>query len=239
MTSAWAVVIAALGASLLTSLGSYWVVRVQERRRSRASELDALYRAIGELLTRSMAIGLRAEAMRNAIRFRSGLMEGVDVVLLRLRKPVDALEIYDWQAPDLVPLNAALNEVWTRWDQEGIRLANDLVNKCMHLLDASVALAPANTLRQQLRKAVIGERWTPELQQAHQRAVQDMLQARTRLAEYARVTLKLDAADLAAQVEASQSIGNRSALPQIGDARTKHRHGGRAPSAVGSRELNQ
>jgi hypothetical protein len=86
--------------------------------------------------------------MRNAIRFRSGLMEGVDIVLLRLRKPVDALEIYDWQAPDLVPLNAALNEVWTRWDQEGIRLANDLVNKCMDLLAASVALAPAKTAAQ-------------------------------------------------------------------------------------------
>lgn len=210
MTSAWAVVIAALGASLLTSLGSYWVVRFQERRRSQASEFDALYRAVRELLTRSMAIGLRAEAMRNAIKFRSGLMEGVDIVLLRLRKPVDALEIYDWQAPDLVPLNAALNEVWIRWDQEGIRLANNLVNKCMDLLGASVALAPAYTLPQRLRKAVMGERWTPQLQQAHQRAQHDMLQARTRLAEYARATLKLDAADLAAQVEASQRVACRT-----------------------------
>ena len=78
-------------------------------------------------------------------------MEGVDIVLLRLRKPVDAIELYDWQAPDLVPLNAALNEVWTRWDQEGIRLANDLVNKCLDLLGASVALAPASSIRQLLR----------------------------------------------------------------------------------------
>jgi hypothetical protein len=90
--------------------------------------------------------------MRDAIRYRSGLMEGVDIVLLRLRKPVDALELYDWQAPDLVPLNAALNELWTRWDQEGIRRANDLVNKCADLLGASVALTPASTLRQRLRK---------------------------------------------------------------------------------------
>jgi len=78
-------------------------------------------------------------------------MEGVDIVLLRLRKLVDAIELYDWQAPDLVPLNAALNEVWTRWDQEGIRLANDLVNKCLDLLGASVALAPASSIRQLLR----------------------------------------------------------------------------------------
>jgi len=53
-------------------------------------------------------------------------MEGVEVVMLRLRKPAGAMELHDWQAPDLVPLNAALNEVWTRWDQERIRLANDL-----------------------------------------------------------------------------------------------------------------
>lgn len=203
MTSAWAVVAAALGAAFLTSLGSLGVVGYSERKRSQASDRDALHRAVLELLTRSIAVALRADAMRNAIRFRSGLMEGVDIVLLRLRKPVDALELYDWQVPDFVPLNAALNEVWTRWDQQGIRLANDLVNKCMDVLGASVAPAPDGTVRQRLRQAVIGERWTMQMQEAYEGTRQDMLQARRRFADYARATLKLDAADLLAQVEPS------------------------------------
>jgi hypothetical protein len=203
MTSAWAVVAAALGAAALTALGSLGVVRYQERKRGKVSDRDALHRAVLELLTRSIAVALRAVAMRDAIRYRSGMMEGVDIVL-RLRKPVDALELYDWQAPDLVPLNAALNEVWTRWDQEGIRRANDLVNKCADLLSASVALTPASTLRQRLRKAVIGERWTLQEEEAYGRARQDMLAARRCLADYARATLKLNAANLLAEAEITQ-----------------------------------
>jgi hypothetical protein len=213
MTPAELALTAALGASALTGAASLGVMWLQEWRRSQASDRDALYSAVLQLLTRSIAVALRADAMRNAIRFRSGLMEGVDIVLLRLHKPVDALELYDWQAPDLVPLNAALNEVWTRWDQEGIRLANDLVNKCVDLLGASVALAPASTIRQRLRKAIIGERWTLQMQDEHDRARQDMLQARRRLAEYARATLKLDTADLAAQVEAVGGQDSPKALP--------------------------
>jgi len=42
MTSAWAVVAAALGAAALTSLGSLGVVRYQERKRGLASDQDAL-----------------------------------------------------------------------------------------------------------------------------------------------------------------------------------------------------
>jgi hypothetical protein len=204
MTSAWAVVAAALGAALLTSVGSRWIVGYQERRRDKASDRDALHRAVVELLTRSIAVAMRARAMRDAIRFRSGLMEGVDVVILRLRKPLDALGLYDWQAQDMVPLNAALNVVWTRWDQEGIRLANDLVLKCADLLGESTTLVPAKTPLQRARKALIGERWTPESEDVYKRARKDMVDARKRLADYARASLKLDTVDLFAQVGSAE-----------------------------------
>lgn len=189
---------AALGSALLTSLGSLGVIAYRERQSSRASDQDALHRAVLTLLTRSIAVALRAAALRETIRVRSGLMEGVDIVILRLRKPVDPMGLHDWQAPDLVPLNAALNEVWTRWDQEGIRLATDLVNKCADLLSVSTTLAPAATRFQRARKALIGERWTPQMEEAYLRARENMLRARRNLVSYARSTLKLKAVDLLA-----------------------------------------
>lgn len=191
---------AALGAALLTSLGSLGVMWLREWRRGRASDRDTLCKAVVDMLTRSLGVSLRAAAMRTTIRFRSGLSEGVDVTF-GLRKPADALELYDWQAQDLTPLNAALSEIWTRWDQEGVRLANDLVQKCMDLSDASIALAPAGTIRQRVRKHVVGERWTPEMEEAYDRAVKAMAHARKRLADYARDKLGLPAVDLFAQVE--------------------------------------
>jgi hypothetical protein len=119
MSSAWAIVTAALGAAsltLLTSLGSLGVVGYQERRRGRADDRDALHQAV--------------------------------------------------------------LEIWTRWDQEGIRLANDLVGKCMDLLDTCLATAPADTLRQWLLRGVIGERWAPQMEEAHERALKEMGAAR-------------------------------------------------------------
>jgi hypothetical protein len=210
MTPAEVAITAALGASALTGLVSLGVVGLRERLQRKASGQDALRRAVGELLTRSIAVALRARVMRDAIRFRSGLMEGVDIVILRVRKPLDAMELHDWQAADLVPLNAALNEVWTHWDQEGVRLANDLVLKCADLLTESTTLVPAKTLLQRARKTLIGERWTPTAEEAYERARADMMEARRNLASYARRTLKLKEVDLLAEVEQQ---GTRPALP--------------------------
>jgi hypothetical protein len=204
MASAWAVVAAALGAAVLTSLGSLGVVGYQQRRRDKASGQDALHRAVLELLTRSLTVPLRARAMRDALAFRSGLMDGVAIVLLRVRKPLDALEIHDWQAPDIVALMTALDGVWTRGDQEAIRLADDLVLKCAVLLSESTTIVPARTRLQRARKALIGERWTPESEDAVKRAETDIATARRRLATYARASLKLDAVDLFADVESAE-----------------------------------
>jgi hypothetical protein len=200
MTPAEVAITAAFGASLLTGLASLGVVWLQGWRHGKANDKDALHAAVAELLTRSMGVSMRAATMRTTIRFRSGLGEGWDVTF-RYRKPLDPLELHDWQAQDMGPLNAALSEVWTRWDQEGIRLANDLVNKCVDLSDASVALAPADTARQRLRKQVVGERWTPEMEETYDCAVKAMAHSRKSLADYARAKLKMDTVDLFAQVE--------------------------------------
>ena len=79
--------------------------------------------------------------MGESMRLRSGLSEGLDVTL-RLRKLADAMEFHDWMAQDVMPMHAALDEIWTRWDQDGVRLANDVAGKCMELLGISTASQP-------------------------------------------------------------------------------------------------
>jgi hypothetical protein len=106
MTPAEVAITAALGASFLTAAGSLGVVWVREWRRAKADDRAAL----------------RAQAMGESMRLRSGLSEGLDVTL-HLRKPADAMEFHDWMARDVMPMHAALDEIWTRWDQEGVRLA--------------------------------------------------------------------------------------------------------------------
>ena len=203
---------AALGAAFLTAAASLGVVMLREWRQGKASRQAALHAAVQELLTRSIAVSLRAEALRETIRIRSGPLEGIDVVILRLRKPLDPLALHDWQAQDMVPLNAALNEIWTLWDQKGIRLAEDLVGKCMNLVEICLALVPAKTHHQRLRKTIAGERWTPQMEKEYERARTEMMAARRLLADYTRTTLKQPAVDLIAQLEAPDQ-DNRKELP--------------------------
>jgi hypothetical protein len=86
VTAAELTVVAALGASFLTGLASLGVVAFQEWRRRKASDRDALLAAVTEMLSRSLAVSLRAEAMGLTMKVRSGLGEGVEVAL-RQRRP--------------------------------------------------------------------------------------------------------------------------------------------------------
>jgi hypothetical protein len=190
VTPAELTVIAALGASALTGAASLGVVTLQERIRSRSADRDTLAAAVTAMLSRSMAVMWRAQAMGLQMRMRSGLSEGADVAL-RLRKPADALELNDWMAIDMAPLNEAWSVIWARGDQETVRLANALLDKCSVLLAAATATEPAGTATARLRRWAAGEKWTPELQAALDRAVKDVAHAREHLAQYARTLLKL------------------------------------------------
>jgi hypothetical protein len=47
------------------------------------------------MLSRSTAVMMRAQALGQQMRLRSGLKEGLDVTL-KFRKPADVLEFHDW-----------------------------------------------------------------------------------------------------------------------------------------------
>jgi hypothetical protein len=195
MTSAELAVAAALGASVLTVSGSLGVVALQERLRGRNSDRDTLSTAVTAMLSLSMAFMMRVQAVGLQMRVRSGLGEGADV-MLRVRKPADALEFHDWLATDLTPLNAAWSVIWTSSDQETIRLANALLDKCSDLFAAATATNPARSPAARLRRWALGEKWTPELQAGLDQAVKDVAHARERLAQHARGRLGLPAVKL-------------------------------------------
>ncbi len=207
MSTAELTVVAALGASALTGLASLWIVAFQEWRRGKASNQDALRAATGELLARSLAITLRAETIASTVRQRSRIAERLYVVMHN-RKPVDLLELHDWIAQDWAPLNAALSELWTRSDQEGVRLANDLVAKCADLLRISVT---AQSRRERVQRWATGYRWTPEMLDDYEHVVEDLAQSRKRFADYARGKLGQKSVNVPfaqARLEAARSTGH-------------------------------
>ena len=202
MTPAEIALAAALGSSFLTGFASLGAVWAQEWRRNKANDRSALCAAAMELLSRSLDVAMRARAMGETMRIRSGVREGLDISL-RQRKPVDLLDLHDWMAQSLAPLNVALVELWARCDQEGVRLANDVVEKCMDLLGASTALEPARSTRDRMVKWAVGERWTPEMRTELQRALVDLAHARKRFADHARSKLGQGPIDLFAQMDSS------------------------------------
>jgi hypothetical protein len=195
VTPAELAVVAALGASALTAVASLGVVALQERMRGKRDDRDTLTGAITAMLSLSMAVMMRWQAAGQQMRLRSGAGEGIDVVL-RVRKPADAQELHDWLASDLTPLNEAWSVIWARGDQETVRLANALLDKCSDLFTAATATETVSTLGGRVRRWVTGERWTPELQAALDAAVKDAAHARERLAQHARGQLGLAAVTL-------------------------------------------
>lgn len=195
MTPAELTVIAALGASALTAGASLGVVALQEWLRGRRADHDELVAAVVAMLSRSMSVMMRSQAMGQQMRLRSGLGEGADVAL-RLRKPADALELHDWLAIDMAPLSDAWSVIWARGDQETIRLANALLRNFGDLLGVATSRSPADTAAARLRRWASGEKWTPEMQAELDRAVKDVANARESLAQYARRQLGLPAVEL-------------------------------------------
>lgn len=208
MTSAELAVTAALGASFLTGLASLGVVAFQQWLAGRSSDADALISAVNEMLSRSMAIAMRAQAMADQMRIRSGLGEGVDVTM-RVRKPADLLELHDWMAQDLAPMNAAWSVVWARGDQEMVRRANALLAKCSDLIGAGTTTQAATSYRERIRRYVIGERWTDKERGESQQALKDVAHARKDLAEYARQKLGKRHAELFTHDEIEDINGNQ------------------------------
>jgi hypothetical protein len=188
MSDIWAPVIAALGASLLTTLGLLGRDKVAERRRQASDRLSAYE----TLLARSMAVVQAAMALRLMMMLRSGMQEGVDIALGH-RKPIEPFDLADRITSVFQPLFDAQVTVWACGSPESITLANDIVERCLDLLGLSTAGGQKGG---KLQRYVFGERWTPEQEAAYEAASVAVGDGRRRLAELLRREGKTKAAEV-------------------------------------------
>ena len=156
----WAPVIAALGSSFLTLLGTVGWDQRKERRANRAAEMQEQHAAYQEVLNRSMTFALRAKTLGDAMRVRSGLSEGLAVALWQ-RREVDPFELYEWIDRDFRPLGDAWARIWVVGTQEAIDAADKLVTTCGELMAAATA-RPQRGFISRVQTFVVGELWSEE-----------------------------------------------------------------------------
>ncbi|MHB1526528.1 MAG: hypothetical protein ACYCZN_09650 [Candidatus Dormibacteria bacterium] len=167
MSSIWAPVVAALGASILTAVASLGVTWYREhlhgivaRRTRRRDAYTALYNA-------SMAAALRASTLDLTIRVRSGVGESVDV-LLGKRKMLDPLELHDWLMQDWAPVHEAAGHVMLLGSPAAAELSRQIVLQCATLVQHATSLPPTAgalpRLRQVRRDADWLAKWNEEVE---------------------------------------------------------------------------
>lgn len=137
----WAPVIAALGASFLTLLGSFGLFQWQRWRDNRASTRTNKEIAYHELHARTYSFVRRAGTLGLAKQFRSGIAEIVSVSLGQ-RKPLDVFQLHEWLEADFRPIAEAYSKVCLVGSQEAIDIANNILTACGKLINAATATDP-------------------------------------------------------------------------------------------------
>ncbi len=111
LSASWSpAVIAALVGGLIVAINNAVRDRNQRRREAEGALKRERAAAYGELLARSLALAGRVQTVRGMLPLRSGLDEGLNI-LLRLRKPLDLFELYDWLGQDMGPLQDAWSKI--------------------------------------------------------------------------------------------------------------------------------
>jgi hypothetical protein len=180
--SIWAPVIAALGASLLTGFFGFGAVWWQQHRLSKAAEIQEKSLAYHLLISRSLSFVVRATTLRNVMKTRSGLKEGVDVTF-RFRKPSDPMELHDWLSKDFEPINEAWSKIQMIGAEESIDSATQLLDACGDLI--GIATTPG-TGRGKVATTVKGIAWTSEQEEALQAAIKRVTRCRESFVKVAR-----------------------------------------------------
>jgi hypothetical protein len=152
VNSIWAPVVAALGASLFTTLGLQWHRWRDDKAKAKAAKLAAY----SELHARIFSFQRRVGTLALAKQFRSGLSEGLSVTF-RQRKPVDVFELHEWLDADFKAITDSYSRICAIGSQEAIDSACRLVNLCGELTETAVASDPEQS---QFTRRVKGERQT-------------------------------------------------------------------------------
>jgi hypothetical protein len=140
-STAWAVVAAALGSSLVTVGGYTLRDWLHDGRRQRAGQTDELKSACMALMSSAYRLVHRTSVIRLAMHLRSGLSEGIDIAT-RQRKPIDPIEHGEYMLQDMNPMLEAQARVWLLGDEELIRGASDIILAGSKVIETATALPP-------------------------------------------------------------------------------------------------
>lgn len=195
MSTAWPVVVAALGSASLTIFGTFWLERWRMSRADRGASNDKLSEACVQMSSHALALALRAHTLYLTAVLRSGIGEGLDVAL-HLRKPIEPMELSDWLFADVRPMLDAQSVIEvTSGNELLIRSAADLVLAAMTVLDKASDIGESSAqqvdrrvisrLGTWLRQGVVPLRRDPEKERAIRQAVRDLGQ---QVRQFARVT---------------------------------------------------
>lgn len=151
MSDTWAVVVAALGASLLTGGSAFGVEAWRDRLARKRATKERLREACVQLNSHAIAYTQLIHALQLTAVNRAGLGEGLAVVMHQ-RKPIDVMELTDWLLAELRPMLEAQAVIQLLGDEEVIRgaaavilVANDVMGgttKAKDEVDQKAAAAP-------------------------------------------------------------------------------------------------
>lgn len=196
MSQGVAIIVGAIIGALIAVVGSVTVVQIQARQQRRQDRNSARRKAYGDLLASSSNLLHFAQMMQITMAVRSGLGEGIDV-LTKTRKPVDPLVLWESMRLEVDPLNRAWAEVWTVGSQEGIRLANRLVDTCSRAVSTATTRGEG---RSPLMRLIAGEKWASEQVEAWAADQREVAAARRALALLARRELGYEVAEVFTEV---------------------------------------
>lgn len=145
MQEPWAVVIAALGSAFFTITGSFWLENYRLKRVDQAVKKNSLREACIQMGGNACALTLRAQTLYTTATMRSGIKEGIDVVL-RFRKPLDPMEFNDWLFKDVNRMFEAQSLIEVSGNYDLIRSASEL------MIAAAALIGKASSATRSTRK---------------------------------------------------------------------------------------
>jgi hypothetical protein len=208
MSSIWAPVVAALGTGLL-GFGGIWY---QQHHRDNLETQARKVAAYHQLSTHSLGFMMRVTTLRQTVQVRSGLSEGINVVM-RIRAPLDPMELHDWIAQDFVPVGQAWSMIQMSGSPKAVRAATTVLDACGELMAVATQLGEANG---KLATAFKGVAWTDEQQAALKKAMERLGRARLDFITLVREELKAQAVVFPAELASPRA----SEVAETDDERT-------------------
>jgi hypothetical protein len=160
--SIWAPVVAALGAGLLTGGLGFGTIWWQQQKRDQGDAAAGKSDAYHQLISQSLSFMIRARALRNTMGSHSGLNERIDLAL-RLRRPIDPMELHDWLAQGYEPMNQAWSKVEVIGSPDAVDIATQLLDACADYVGMATELG---TARGRVATYLRGLEWTSEQEDA-------------------------------------------------------------------------